>query len=156
MNVFENIYTVHCDGGAKNNGSDKNIGAWGAVIEHNFEVLEIKNAVENTTNNKMELTACIESLKAIKDKDSSVNVISDSAYLINGMNKWTIKWLKNKWLTSKKQPVLNKEYWIELLSLAKEFRDIRFIKCKGHADNEGNMRADELVNIAVDEYLSTH
>lgn len=155
MNLFDNVYTVHCDGGVRGNGKETNIGGWGSVIKHNFETFELRSAVENTTNNKMEMVACIESLKYIKDKDSSVNVISDSAYLINGMNSWTINWVKNNWITSKKEPVLNKELWIELLELSKGFREIRFIKCKGHSDNEDNNRADKLVNIAMDEFEAT-
>lgn len=99
----------------------------------------------------MELTACIQALKAIKNKNIPVEVVMDSQYVINGINQWINNWIKKGWKTSQKKPVENKELWKELYNLKNQFADIKFIYCKGHADNEGNNRADELANIAMDE-----
>ena len=118
---------------------------WG---EH---VKDLHGGELNTTNNKMELTAAIEGLRAIKNKDVGVDVYVDSAYVLNGITSWIYGWMKKDWKNSKKEPVANKELWLELLAEKEKFADIEFRKVKGHANNVGNNRADELANIAMDE-----
>ncbi len=75
----------------------------------------------------------------------------DSQYVIKGINEWIENWISKGWRTSQKKPVENKELWLELYNLTKLFNDIKFIHCKGHGNNEGNIRADELANIAMDK-----
>ncbi|MEX3625123.1 ribonuclease HI [Viridibacillus arvi] len=147
-------FIIYCDGGCRGNQEKINIGGWGAFLQYKDNVNEIYGGVRNTTNNKMELLACIEALKAIHgNKDVPVEIHCDSAYVVNGMNSWVAGWIKNGWKNSKKKPVENQDLWKKLLALSNSHEDIKFIKVKGHADNEGNIRADALVNQAMDEML---
>lgn len=143
---------VYCDGGCRGNQFENNVGGWAVVLKYKDNIKEFYGSTKNTTNNIMELTSCIEALKAIKNKDIPVEVVMDSQYVIKGINEWVDKWMKKGWRTSQKKPVENKELWIELLNLKNQFKDIKFIQCRGHADNEGNNRADELVNKAMDNF----
>lgn len=146
---MDKIY-VFADGGCRGNGQENNIGGWGVVLKYKDKVKELYGATKNTTNNIMELTSCIEALKAIKNKTIPVEVTMDSQYVIKGINEWIYSWLKKNWINSQKKPVENKELWQELYNLKQQFADIKFVQCKGHADNEGNNRADKLVNLAMD------
>jgi ribonuclease HI len=140
-----------CDGGCRNNQSDKNIGGWGVYLVWGSHDKKLYGAAVNTTNNKMELQAAIEALRAIKNKNVGVDLSMDSAYVYNGITKWIFGWQKNGWKNSKKQPVANKDLWLELIAEKKRFSDLAFYKVEGHADNEGNNMADALVNQAMDE-----
>lgn len=142
---------LYADGGCRGNQFDTNIGGWGAVLICKDNIKELKGNTRNTTNNIMELTSCIEGLKAIKNKDIPVEVVMDSQYVIKGITEWVCGWIKKGWRNSQKKPVENKELWQELLKIKSEFKDIAFTKCKGHSDNEGNNRADELANEAMSE-----
>lgn len=146
---MDKIY-VYSDGGCRGNGQENNIGAWAAVLKYKGNIKEIFGTAKNTTNNIMELTSCIEALKAIKNKTIPVEVTMDSQYVIKGINEWIYSWLKKNWINSQKKPVENKELWQELYNLKQQFADIKFVQCKGHADNEGNNRSDKLVNLAMD------
>lgn len=99
----------------------------------------------------MELTSCVKALEAINRRDIPVLVVMDSQYVVKGINEWIYRWIKKGWRTSQKKPVENKELWQQLLKLKSEFKDIKFEHCKGHSTNDGNNRADELANIAMDE-----
>lgn len=148
MSKFE----IYCDGGCRGNQSDNNKGSWGAYLRYDEHEKDLYGGVKNTTNNKMELTACIKALEEIHgNKTVPVEIYCDSAYVVNGMNDWTKGWIKNGWINSKKKPVENQDLWKRLLSLANSHVDIKFIKVKGHANNEGNNRADALCNKAMDE-----
>lgn len=104
---------------------------------------EISGYSENTTNNIMEITAVIEALKLLK-YECEVEIYSDSAYVVNAFKqKWIDNWKKNNWKTSNKENVKNKELWQELDRLV-NIHKVKFIKVKGHADNEWNNRCDEL------------
>lgn len=149
---MDKIY-VFADGGCRGNGQENNIGGWGVVLKYGDEIKEFYGATRNTTNNIMELTSCIEAIKAIENKTIPVDVTMDSQYVIKGISEWIHNWIRKGWRTSQKKPVENKELWQELYKLKNEFSDIQFIKCNGHADNEGNNRADFLCNIAMDELL---
>ena len=140
---------IYTDGGCRGNPG---LGAWAAILiseKHNLR-LEIGESENNTTNNKMEMKAVIKALERLKNSHN-IKVYSDSAYLINGMNEWIYSWQKNNWIKSDKKPVENKEYWIKLIELSKK-HNIKFIKVKGHSDNKENNRADEIVNILMDEH----
>ena len=147
---------IYTDGACRNNQEEKNIGAWGAYIFFNGHEKKICGVEENTTNNIMELKSVIEALKTIKEKARDtipVVVISDSNYVVQGINEWVYKWLLKKWTNSNKEPVKNKELWEELVLLKIKFIDIKFEWCKGHENNSGNIEADRICNEAIDEYL---
>ena len=142
---------MYCDGGCRGNQSDKNIGAWGVYIEYRDVIKKYSDGERNTTNNIMELKACIEGMKNIKIKTIPVTVYLDSAYVLNGITSWITGWKKNGWRSSNKKPVKNRELWMELDKLKSEFTDIKFVKVKGHSDNQGNIEADLLCNLKMDE-----
>lgn len=132
--------TIYTDGACSGNPGP---GGWGAILIYGNNKKEISGNSSNTTNNIMELTAVIESLKLLK-RPCKVALYSDSAYVINAFNqKWIYGWLKNNWKNASKEPVKNKELWQELYNLTK-VHDITFIKVKGHSDNEFNNRCDEM------------
>ena len=118
-------------------------GGWGAILMFNDIKKEISGGKKDTTNNVMEVTAVIEALKLLK-RECEVEVYSDSAYVVNCFNNgWIYNWIKNNWRTSGKEPVKNKELWQELYALTKKHK-VKFVKVKGHSDNEFNNRCDEL------------
>lgn len=145
------ILKIYTDGGCRGNQNENNIGAWGAYMEFGDVIKELSGGAVNTTNNIMELTGCIEGLKAVKNKSIKTEVYLDSAYVLNGITSWIENWKKKGWRTANKKPVANKELWIELDALKSEFTDITFIKVKGHSDNPGNIKADALCNITMDK-----
>ncbi len=141
---------IYCDGACSNNQQRKNRGGWGAVMQYKDKTREISGAQHNTTNNRMELLACIKALEAIKDPDLPVAVFTDSAYLHNClMQKWYRRWLKNGWLTASKKPVENKDLWLRLLELKERFHHITFHKVAAHSHIELNERADQLAKEAI-------
>ena len=173
-----NIYT---DGACSGNQNENNIGGWGAILEYAGHVKELHGGEINTTNNRMELTALIEALSALKEKGLVIKVFSDSSYLINCFKeKWYVKWQMNGWKTSGKAPVENRELWEKLMELMKD-QEISFYLVKGHTNLSGssdklkatymkfidhngmfsleefryiadkNNRADELANVFINE-----
>ncbi len=140
--------TIYTDGACSGNPG---IGGWAAVLMYKQHKKEITGAEAETTNNRMELTAIIEGLKAIKDDSAIVNVYSDSAYSVNAINEgWVYNWAIKGWRTSGKDDVKNVDLWKELLAMMKK-HEVKFIKVKGHADNEYNNRCDELARGAIKE-----
>jgi len=132
-----NIYT---DGACSGNPGP---GGWAAILIYQGNEKELSGFVDHTTNNRMELFAVIKGLAALK-RECRVNVYSDSAYLVNGFTKgWIENWQKTGWKNSKKQPVLNSDLWQQLIAYTKK-HDIKWIKVKGHSDNEYNNRCDQL------------
>lgn len=118
-------------------------GGWGTILMYKDVEKEISGGNPQTTNNIMEITAVIEGLKMLKYK-CDVEIYSDSAYVVNAFNnKWIYGWMKNNWINSNKEPVKNKELWQELYNLT-QIHVVKFIKVKGHSDNEYNNRCDEL------------
>ncbi len=123
-------------------------GGWGTILMYKETIKEISGYMPNTTNNIMEMTAVIEGLKMLKYK-CQVDIYSDSSYVVNAFNNfWIQGWIKNNWINSSKEPVKNKELWQELYGLTKK-HDVKFIKVKGHSDNEYNNRCDELARNAI-------
>ena len=138
--------TIYTDGACSGNPGP---GGYAAILMYEGSLKEIYGAQENTTNNKMELMAAIEGLKALK-KPCEVELYSDSAYLVNAYEKgWIYSWKKNNWKTASKDPVKNKELWEELEHL-RTIHNVKFIKVKGHADNEYNNRCDKLAVAAIE------
>ena len=136
---------IYTDGACSGNPGP---GGWGAILMYKDVKKEISGGSKNTTNNIMELTAALEALKMLKF-DCEVELYSDSAYLVNGFsNGWIYNWQKNNWQTASKEPVKNKEIWQELYNLTKKHK-VKFIKVKGHSDNEFNNRCDELARNAT-------
>lgn len=148
-----NKIRIYCDGGCRNNQKRNNIGGYGIVLNYKDYKKELNGYEFNTTNNRMELIAAIKSLQAVNNKDIATEVICDSQYVISGITQWISGWIRRNWKNSRKQPVENKDLWIKLLEEKNKFRNISFIKCKGHSNNEGNERADCLVNEAMDKGL---
>ncbi len=139
--------TIYTDGACSGNPGP---GGWGAILFYKENKKEIYGNNKETTNNIMEITAVIESLKLLKFP-CEVDLYSDSAYVVNGFEKgWIYNWMKNNWVNSNKEPVKNKELWQELYNLTK-IHKVNFIKVKGHSDNEFNNRCDELARNAIKE-----
>nr|WP_236587618.1 ribonuclease HI [Tumebacillus amylolyticus] len=137
--------TIYTDGACSGNPGP---GGWGAVLMYGEHLKEISGGEKVTTNNQMELQAVIEALKMLK-YPCKVDVYSDSAYVINCFKgRWYVNWEKNGWVNSKKEPVSNKEQWVELLKLFR-FHKITWHKVKGHAGDKWNERCDELARGAV-------
>lgn len=138
----ENKYfvTIYTDGACSGNPG---AGGWGAILMAGDKIKEFSGFDSETTNNKMELTAVIEALKALK-KPCNVELYSDSAYVVNAINQgWLENWKNNGWRGSDKKPVKNIELWLELDGLMIT-HNVTFIKVKGHADNKYNNRCDAL------------
>ncbi|MDC3356270.1 ribonuclease HI [Candidatus Pelagibacter ubique] len=136
---------IYTDGSCLNNPGN---GGWAAVINQNGEVKEISGSVKDTTNNKMELMAPIMALKQIKQNDQ-IEIYTDSQYVRLGITEWVHKWIKNNWQTSKKEPVKNKELWIQLYELTNQF-EIKWIWVKAHAGNALNEEVDLLAKKAAE------
>lgn len=124
-------------------------GGWGVLLQSKHgEVRELFGGERHTTNNRMELIAAIRALEALK-KPTQVALYTDSQYVKNGITVWLRGWVKNGWLTSGKQPVKNKDLWLELDRLTKQ-HDVTWHWVRGHAGNEGNERADQLAKLGID------
>ena len=137
-----NIYT---DGACKGNPG---VGGWGALLRHGSIEKEMYGGAEHTTNNRMELLAVIESLKAHKTR-CQVAVYTDSVYVQKGVTEWLVNWKKRGWKTADKKPVKNDDLWRELDSLLGN-HELSWHWVKGHAGHVENERADELANRGVE------
>ncbi len=134
------VVDIYTDGACSGNPGP---GGWAAILKIGVHEKEISGFAENTTNNRMELTAAIEALKAL-NRPCKVNLYSDSAYLVKAFNEhWIDNWQKNGWKNSTKQPVSNAELWQELLALTQK-HTIEWKWVKGHANNPYNNRCDQL------------
>jgi ribonuclease HI len=144
---------IFCDGSCSGNQLSKNRGGWGAILRYGSKEKEISGGEANTTNQRMELTACIKALEQIKVADIDIEIYSDSAYIVNCMQqKWYVKWRQNGWKTAHKEPVVNKDLWVKLLNLVEKY-GVKFIKVKGHSGNELNERADRLARKGINSIL---
>ena len=137
---------IFTDGACKGNPGP---GGWGAILRYGTTEKEIYGASKNTTNNIMELTAVIESLKNL-NKPCELIITTDSKYVKNGITEWIHNWKKNGWRTAAKKEVKNKELWIELDSLI-QIHSITWDWVKGHSGHPENERADLLANVAIEE-----
>ena len=136
---------IATDGACKGNPGR---GGWGAVLRAaDGRERELSGGEKVTTNNRMELMAAIEGLKALK-RPCRVILSTDSRYVMDGLTKWIKGWQKNGWKTAAKQPVKNAELWQALLAAAKPHR-IEWKWVKGHAGHPDNERADQLASDAA-------
>lgn len=142
---------IWVDGGCRGNGKPDSIGSWAAVMSYKGQTKEFSGAERETTNNIQELKGAINALRQLKKTNIPVEIHVDSAYVLNGITSWIGDWKTKGWMTKGKQPVKNVELWKELDELNQKFESITWKKVKGHSDNVGNNRADELVNLAMDE-----
>lgn len=133
--------TIHTDGACSGNPGP---GGWGAVLQWNGTVKELKGGEPLTTNNRMELIAAIEALGALK-RPCQVHLHTDSQYVKNGLTGWIHSWKRNGWRTADKKPVKNVELW-QALDAAVERHNIVWHWVKGHAGDLMNERADRLAN----------
>jgi ribonuclease HI len=146
----EEVVTIHADGGCRGNPGP---GGWGALLQAGDREKELWGGEPATTNNRMELTAAIRALEALK-KPATVHLHTDSQYLQKGISEWIRNWKRNGWRTASKQPVKNADLWQRLDELAARHQ-IKWCWVKGHAGHAGNERADALANRGMDELQHT-
>ena len=136
---------IYTDGSCLNNPGN---GGWAAIINTDGEIKKISGSVKDTTNNKMELMATIKALQEIK-KNEQIEIYTDSQYVRLGITDWVHKWKRNNWQTSKKEPVKNKELWVQLHELNNS-SDVKWIWVKAHAGNVLNEQVDLLAKQAAE------
>jgi ribonuclease HI len=124
-------------------------GGWACVLRYNERVKELWGSEPHTTNNRMELMAAIEGLRALRER-CEVEVVTDSQYLKNGITTWIHNWKRKGWMTAAKKPVVNQDLWQELDEQV-ERHDTTWTWTKGHADHPDNNRCDELATRAAKE-----
>ena len=137
---------IFTDGACRGNPGP---GGYGSIIRTQDREDEISGSARNTTNNIMELTAALVALKELKEP-SEVVLTSDSQYLVKGMTEWIKGWIKKGWVTANKQPVKNKNIWVELARLSKPHK-ITWKWVRGHQGHIENERCDRLANMAIDK-----
>ena len=140
--------TIYTDGACSGNPGP---GGWGAILSYNGIEKELSGGERQTTNNRMELTAVIEALAALKEP-CIVELYSDSKYVIDALDKgWALGWRKKGWIKSDKKPALNPDLWETLLELTAR-HEMRYHWVKGHAENQYNNRCDEMAVAERDRY----
>jgi ribonuclease HI len=142
----KDVVEVFTDGACRGNPGP---GGWGAVLRYKNKERELYGGEAHTTNNRMELTAAIEALKALK-QPCEVEITTDSQYVKNGINQWIANWKKRGWKTSDKKPVKNIDLWQQLDALASQ-HNVKWHWVKGHSGHLENERADALANKGIDE-----
>jgi ribonuclease HI len=138
--------TVYTDGACSGNPGP---GGWGAILTWNDHQRELKGGEPHTTNNRMELTAAIAALEALK-RPCTIDLHTDSEYLKNGITTWINGWKRNGWRTADKKPVKNVDLWQRLESAIARHQ-VRWHWVKGHAGHDMNERADQLAREAIAE-----
>jgi ribonuclease HI len=129
-------------------------GGWAAILRFNEHKKELWGSEPHTTNNRMELRAAIEGLKALKE-DCTVEVVTDSEYLKNGITTWIHNWKRRGWMTSDKKPVVNQDLWKELDEQVSRHKT-KWTWTKGHASHTDNNRCDELATQAARDQKSSY
>ena len=140
---------IHADGACRGNPGP---GGWGVLLSCNGTHKELSGAEPATTNNRMELTAAIMGLGALK-RPTRVTVQSDSQYVIKGITEWLPAWKARGWRTADRKPVKNQDLW-ERLDQVAGTHTIDWVWVKGHSGDPGNERVDELANLAIDALLA--
>ena len=143
--ITEDTVVIFTDGACRGNPGP---GGWGALLRQNDIEKELWGGEAATTNNRMELTAVIEALSALK-RPVKIQLHTDSQYVIKGISEWILGWKKNGWKTSDKKPVKNADLWQKLDEL-RQSHQVQWIWVKGHAGHAGNERADALANRGID------
>ncbi|MDO9067978.1 MAG: ribonuclease HI [Deltaproteobacteria bacterium] len=135
---------IFCDGACSGNPGP---GGYGAILRYGGHEKEIRGGALETTNNRMELSAAIEALRLLK-RPCSVTVTTDSQYLIKGITEWITGWQRNGWRNSKKEPVLNRDLWEQLLIVTQKHQ-VEWIWVRGHAGHPENERCDQLAREGI-------
>jgi ribonuclease HI len=137
---------IYTDGACSGNPGP---GGWGAVLRYGDHVKELHGGEASTTNNRMELMAAISALEALS-RPSTVQLYTDSRYVLDGITKWLPNWERRGWRTAAKQPVKNVDLWQRLVA-AEQPHEITWHWVKGHNGDPGNERADELARQGASE-----
>lgn len=145
MNVVVQLFT---DGACKGNPGP---GGWGVLMRYGAHEKELWGGELGTTNNRMELMAAIQGLKALT-RPCQVRLITDSKYVMQGVQEWMAGWKRNGWKTSAKQPVKNQDLWQQLDAECQRHQ-IEWCWVKGHAGHAENERADALANRGAEEVM---
>ncbi|MFS2112025.1 ribonuclease HI [Sphingomonas sp. Sphisp140] len=135
---------IATDGACKGNPGK---GGWGVVLRMGTTEKELSGGEAHTTNNRMEMMAAIQGLKALT-RPCRVTLSTDSRYVMDGLTKWIHGWMKNGWKTADRKPVKNADLWQELLAAAKPHQ-VKWVWVKGHAGHPDNERADKLASDAA-------
>ncbi len=141
---------IHTDGACRGNPGP---GGWGVQMQYQGNIKTLKGAEAETTNNRMEITAAIRALTALK-QPCRVALYTDSKYVRQGMTEWLPNWKQRNWRTADKKPVKNADLWREL-EAATHRHEVEWHWVKGHSGDPGNEAADQLANEAIDEMLLT-
>lgn len=141
---------IFTDGACRGNPGP---GGWGALLRYQKTEKKLHGAEADTTNNRMELTAAIMGLRALKQR-SKVDLTTDSQYVRKGITEWVHTWQRNGWKNSQKKAVKNADLW-RLLVIETQKHDITWHWIKGHSGHVDNDLADELANMAIDTLLNT-
>lgn len=142
--------TIYTDGGCRGNPG---IGGWGVVLNYDGHEKHLFGGEAETTNNRMELTAAIKALQALK-QPCAVTLYTDSQYVKQGIEQWLANWKKNNWRTTAKKAVKNQDLW-QLLDTEVQRHKVKWDWVKGHSGNPGNELADELANRGMDQLLES-
>jgi ribonuclease HI len=137
------------DGACKGNPGK---GGWACILRYGEYKREVFGSSPHTTNNRMELAAVIEGLKHLNER-CSVEIITDSEYVKNGITNWIPGWKRNGWRSASKKPIKNQDLWLMLDELVNQ-HDTTWKWTKGHASHEDNNRCDELASRAAEEQIS--
>ncbi|MFL1405215.1 ribonuclease HI [Marinobacter sp. M1N3S26] len=138
--------TLYTDGACKGNPGR---GGWGALLSYGGHTRELSGGERETTNNRMELMAAIEGLRALK-RSCKVDLYTDSQYVRKGITEWMTGWKKNGWKTAARKPVKNEDLW-RALDEEVARHDIRWHWVRGHSGVPGNERADALANLGIEQ-----
>ena len=146
---MKKLVTIYTDGACSGNPGP---GGWGAILMYREQKKELSGYEPDTTNNRMELRAVIEAVRALK-ASCEISIHTDSAYVCNAFHQnWLNNWQANGWKTSSKRDVENQDLWRELLNVL-AIHQHQFVKVKGHSDNPYNNRCDELARLAIKQAL---
>jgi ribonuclease HI len=141
--------TIYTDGACRGNPGP---GGWGALLIAGGTTKELLGAEPNTTNNRMELTAAIEALRALR-RPVKVKLYTDSKYVCTGFQEWLPQWKLRGWKTADRKPVKNVDLW-QALDAAAAPHSIEWLWVRGHSGNAGNDKVDALANTAIDTMLA--
>jgi ribonuclease HI len=138
------VVEIFCDGACSGNPGP---GGYGAILRYGGHEKEINGGARETTNNRMELSAAIAALQLLQ-RPCHVTITTDSQYLVKGMTEWMEGWKRKGWLNSKKEPVVNRDLWEQLLALSDRHR-LQWKWVRGHAGHRENERCDQLAREGI-------